>query len=234
MADVGKQMMPKALLILLMSLLAGQSAEAAIPLAPLSGQSLSPSVYKLVYRVQHSKYGTLGTFTNTIRKAGDATTVTTDAHYKVGALGVTFYRQDVSRVEVWSRDRLMGFHSVTSVNGQSIELNGMAEGNQFVLMTPEGTVAAPADVRLANPWCLSAVEGEMMLTPDKGRLEMVMLTDMDDTTLRIGAKTIHARHFAVIRGAGPRKYEIWVDDRDTPVQFSVVAPTDTITFTLMG
>jgi hypothetical protein len=139
----------------------------------------------------------------------------------------------VSRVEIWSGDRLMGFHSVTSVNGKPIELNGMAEGNEFVLMTPEGTVTAPADVRLANPWSLSAVEGEMMLTPDRGRLEMIMLTGMDETMLRIGSKMVHAKHFAVIRGAGPRKYEIWLDDQDTPVQFSVVAPNDTITFTLM-
>lgn len=214
------------ILALSLSLLAATGAKAA----PARPATASPQ--KLIYNVQHSSYGTLGTFTNTIVNSGDTTTVTTDAHYKVGVLGVTFYRQDVSRVETWSGGRLVGFHGVTSVNGEAVELTGKAEGNQFVLTTPEGTVTAPAYVRLANPWSRYAVEGETMLTPDRGRLEKVTLTDMEDEMIRIGSKMVHTKHFGVVRGPGPRRYEIWLDDKDVPVQFSLVSPANIITFTL--
>ena len=194
----------------------------------------SAGTTKLVYKVRHSRYGDLGTFTNTVQHSGDKTTVTSDAHYKVGALGVTFYRQDVSRVETWSGDRLVAFHGVTSVNGKAVELNGKADGDQFVLMTPEGTVKAPATVRVANPWSRISVQGDFMLTPDAGRLEKIKLSGMEDATVRVGAKTVHAKHFAVLRGEGPRRYEIWLDDADMPVQFAVVGPNETITFTLQA
>jgi len=194
----------------------------------------APGPQKLVYTVTHSKYGKLGTFTNTIEASGDKTTVKSDAHYNVSVLGVSFYRQDVSRVETWSGGRLVGFHGMTSENGKAVELNGKAEGDKFVLTTPEGTVTAPADVRLANPWSRQAVEGDTMLTPDRGRLETISLTGMEDTMVKIGSKMVHTKHFAVLREGGPRRYEIWLDDRDTPVQFALVAPTNTITFTLDG
>jgi hypothetical protein len=213
-------------LALLLSLSSVAATGAAAPGAP--------PVQKLVYKVNHSRYGNLGTFTNTIAKAGDKTTVTSDAHYRVAVLGVTFYRQDVSRVETWSGERLVNFHGVTSDNGKDIELTGWAEGDHFIMKTPEGTVTAPANIRLANPWSRTSVEGGDMLTPDRGRLEHVTLTDMDDADIRIGSRMVHTKHFAVVRGGGPRKYEIWLDETDTPVQFALVTPANTITFTLTG
>src|SRR5262245_25787480 len=111
---------------------AGRAMSASV--SPLASGA---SVRKLVYEVRHSKYGTLGKFSNTIVTTGDKTTVTTDAHFRVGAVGITFYRQDVSRVETWQGGRLMAFHGVTSENGKSVELTGRAEGDHFVMTTPD-------------------------------------------------------------------------------------------------
>ena len=219
--------MHRFLLILSLTFMAA-TAQAASPLLPSQAAK-----HQLTYKVLHSTYGNIGTYTNTIEKNGEGTKVTTEARLRVAILGVTLYRQDIDRVETWKDNRLVGFHGITTVNGEAVKLDGQADGDHFELMTPDGKLDAPADVRIANPWSRQAVEGERMLTPDRGRLEKISVAGMDNPTLRIGGHSIRTEHFQVLRGGGPRRYEIWLDEKGTPVQFSVVSPNDTITFTLM-
>src|SRR5438045_9332996 len=87
---------------------------------------------RMVYRVQHSRYGNIGTYSNAVEKTGNVTTVTTEAHIAVSILGVVLYRQDIARQERWHADRLVSFHGVTTVNGRSSELSGSAEGDRLV------------------------------------------------------------------------------------------------------
>src|SRR5215467_3331488 len=56
---------------------------------------------QLVYSVRHSKYGKIGTYTNTIEHHGYTTNVTTDGKLAVSVLGINLYRQDISRHETW-------------------------------------------------------------------------------------------------------------------------------------
>src|SRR5207249_3228327 len=129
-----------------------------------STPALSASPERMVYRVQHSRYGNIGTYSNAVEKTGNVTTVTTEAHIAVSILGVVLYRQDIARQERWNADRLVSFHGVTTVNGRSYELSGSAEGDRFVLMSPEGPIVAPATVRIANPWSADALRGDTLLT----------------------------------------------------------------------
>src|SRR5258708_17897032 len=129
--------------------------------------ALSASLERMVYRVQHSRYGNIGTYSNAVEKAGNVTTVTTEAHIVVSVLGVVLYRQDIARQERWNADRLVAFHGVTTVNGKSYELTGNADGDRFVLMSPDGPIVAPASVKLANPWSADVLRGNSILTPGR-------------------------------------------------------------------
>jgi Domain of unknown function (DUF6134) len=200
-------------------------------LAPLA--SNEPEKQQLVYNVQHSKYGKIGTYTNTIEHQGDMTSITTDAKLAVSVLGVNLYRQNISRREIWLGNRIVHFHGVTTENGKAVELIGKAEGDHFAIMTPNGTTNAPADVRLANPWSRQAVDGDVILTPDSGRLETVTMTGKEQVTLNIGRRQVRTEHTQVLRGGGPGRYDVWLDEKGTPIQFRVVGD-DTITFTLAG
>lgn len=186
---------------------------------------------QLIYNVQHSKYGKIGVYTNTIEHQGDITNITTTAKLAVSVLGVNMYRQDVSRHETWRGNRVVDFHGVTTENGKRIELIGKAEGDHFAIKTPDGTTTAPADVRLANPWSRQAVDGDMMLTTDRGRLETVTIASRVQATLKIGHRQVRTEHIQVLRGSGAGRYDVWLDEKGLPVQFSVVSG-DTITFTL--
>ena len=166
-----------------------------------------------------------------IEHHGNMTDVTTDAKFALSILGVNMYRQDISRRETWRGNRIVDFHGVTTENGKSVELDGKAEGDHFAIMTPQGKMNAPADVRVANPWSRQAIDGDSMLTPDQGKLEMVTMGETDQATLNIGQRQVHTEHLRVLRGGGAGRYEIWLDEKGTPVQFSVVG-NDTVTFTL--
>jgi len=194
----------------------------------------APAKQRLVYRVQHSQYGTLGTYTNTVERNGETTSIATEAKFSISILGFSLFSQNISRLETWRGNRIVSFHGTTTRNGETVELFGMAEGDRFVMTTPQGTTTAPSDVRLANPWSKQAIEGETMLTPDRGRLEMVMVSGMEQAILTIGGRMVRTEHIQVLRGGGPRRYEVWLDENGIPVQFSLVSPENSITFTLTG
>lgn len=209
--------------MLLASLTIGQLADAAP--APAGAQSL-------VYRVQHSRYGNIGIYTNQVEKNGNTTTVTTRADIKVSILGVVLYRQEASRQERWAGDRLVSFHGVTTVNGNPYELNGAVDGNSFVLSSPNGQIVAPANVKIANPWSPDVLKGDMILTPDRGRIENVQVKDAGETAVEVSGRQIRAKRYEINRLDGTKRYEVWLDERGTPVRFITFNNNGTVTFIL--
>ena len=209
----------------LISLLLGPTLIVSVP-------AFSASPERMVYRVQHSRYGNIGTYSNAVEKAANVTTVTTEAHIAVSVLGVVLYRQDIARQERWNADRLVAFHGVTTVNGKSIELTGSADGDRFVLMSPEGPIVAPASVRIANPWSADVLRGETLLTPDRGRIENVQVKTTEEASLDLNGRATRTKHYVINRLDGTKRYEVWVDDGGTPVQFITYNPNGMVTFTL--
>jgi hypothetical protein len=197
---------------------------------PVPAASASPE--HMVYRVQHSRYGNIGTYSNAVEKAGNVTTVTTEAHIAVSVLGVVLYRQDIARQERWNADRLVAFHGVTTVNGKPYELTGNADGDRFVLMSPEGPIVAPASVKLANPWSADVLRGDTLITPDRGRIENVQVKTPQETSLTINGRATRTKHYDINRLDGTKRYEVWLDDQGTPVQFITYNPNGMVTFTL--
>jgi len=208
------------------------SGFAASAIVALMATAPAHAADKLVYQVQHSKYGNIGTYTNTIEKDGDATTVTTQGEVKVSVLGVVLYRQEISRVEKWDGDRLMSFHGVTTVNGKAFEINGEAEGDHFKVATPTRSFSAPLAVRMANPWSPNVLKGDMVMTPDRGTLESVRVGGGKETSVALGTKTVRAKQYEIDRADGSKRYEVWLDERGTPVKFNMVNAQGTVTFSL--
>ena len=81
---------------------------------------------RLDYSVSHSKYGHIGSFSNTIDTEGQNTTVTTNENIAVKVIGITAFRQQAQRVEKWNGDKLTYFHAVTNINGKSTTVDGAA------------------------------------------------------------------------------------------------------------
>jgi Family of unknown function (DUF6134) len=189
---------------------------------------------EFVYAVHHSRYGRIGTYRNTIVHDGDEIAVNSELRIAVSFLGIAAFRQKASRQELWKDGRLVSFHGVTSTNGKSIELSGATDGDRFVLRTPNGETAAPADVRLANPWTPGILFGHSMFTLDRGRLDEVRVTGGQLSAVNVDGQKIQAKVYDVYLLDGQKKYEVDFDKHGTPVQFMMFISDGTVTFSLAG
>jgi hypothetical protein len=91
--------------------------------------AMSAEPLRLTYKVSHSMFGDIGTYTNTIEPAAGGVTVQTQAHFAINALGVPLYHEDSTRTEQWQGDRLVAFHGLTTRGADSKKIDGQARGN---------------------------------------------------------------------------------------------------------
>jgi hypothetical protein len=197
-----------------------------------SGAALASTQRVLVYDVENSRYGDVGTYRNTIEAEGGKTTVKTDGNIEVSFLGIVAYRQSINRVEHWNGDQLTSFDGITVENGTTTEVSGALQGDSFVVHSPRGAVAAPRTIRPANPWSKDIVSANAVFTPDEGIVERLRLVGKDDTTVMIADAEVPAQHYEMTRLDNSKHYDVWLSASGTPIKFSVARGEDVTTFTL--
>jgi len=193
------------------------------------GSSIAAAPVTLNYEVDHSLYGNVGTYSNTIARDGATVTVRTAARFKASLLGIVYYREDADRTERWQGKRLVYFSGVTTTNGHAIKLEGEARGDQFVINSPSGTIVAPSTVVPANPWSDNFLGSDTMMLLDTGEIEKVRVSGARPDSIRIRGTAIRTREYQV---DGKSHYKIWLDEHDVPVRFSVEESSGEVTFTL--
>jgi len=184
---------------------------------------------QLFYRMHHSVFGDIGTYTNTVEPSRDGTTVKIHVHFEAKMLGVRLHHQDAERTERWQGNRLVSFQSVTDKGDGPKEVKGEARGNSFVVRSPQGTVTAPASVHPANPWSANFLHSTTMMRPDTGKIEQVRISGGQETAVKIDGATIPAVKYDI---DGSTKYTVWLDARGVPVMFWADDDTGKVTFTL--
>jgi hypothetical protein len=194
-----------------------------------AAQAMAESPRQLTYDVKHSVFGDIGTYVNTIETSGATTTVKTAAHFLVKAMGVGLHREDAQRVEQFQGDRLVFFHGVTVKNGETLEVQGKAAGNNFVINSPAGTTTAPASVKPANPWSAQSIESTDMMRVDTGKVEKVTVSGGGQTNVNIDGTSTPVHEYDI---NGATKYKVYIDNHDVPVMFVVDDDSGQVTFTL--
>jgi hypothetical protein len=194
------------------------------------GSAVAEAPAQFVYRVHHSVFGDIGTYSNTVEPSRDGITVQTRAHFEVKMLGVRMYHEDAQRTEKWQGNRLVSFHGVTDKGDGAAEVKGEARGNNFVITSAQGTITAPASVHPANPWSSNFLRSNTMMRPDSGKIEQVRVGGGQETAVKVDGATIPAVRYEV---DGSSKYTVWIDGRGVPVMFSVDEDTGKVTFTLV-
>ena len=185
---------------------------------------------QFIYRVSHSTFGDIGSYSNTVEPGRDGTTVQTRAHFEVSLLGLKMYREDAARTERWQGNRLVSFQGVTDKGKGPVEVKGEAHGNSFVITSPlQGTITAPASVHPANPWSNNFLSSNTMMRPDDGKIEQVRIGSGQETSVKIDGATISTVKFEI---DGSTKYTVWLDTRGVPVKFVADDDTGKVTFTL--
>jgi hypothetical protein len=198
--------------------------------ASVASSAAADTPAEFIYRVSHSVFGDIGTYTNTVEPGRNGTTVQTQAHFEVSMLGVRVHREDAERTERWQGNRLVSFHGITDKGDGPTEVSGEARGNSFVITSSKnGTIVAPASVHPANPWSANFLSSNTMMRPDSGKLEQVRIGSGQETTVKIDGATVPAVKFEI---DGSTRYTVWLDGRGVPVKFVVDDDTGKVTFTL--
>ena len=213
------------LIIRALTVVAGVGILAALD----AGFAVAETPAQFIYRVSHSTFGDIGTYTNTVEPNRDGTTIQTNAHFEVNMLGVRMYREDAQRTERWQGNRLISFQGVTDKGSGPVEVKGEARGNGFVITSPLGTISAPASVHPANPWSNNFLTSNTMMRPDSGKVEQVRVGSGQETTVKIDGAAIPTVKFDI---DGSTKYTVWLDGRGVPVKFVADDDSGKVTFTL--
>src|SRR5690349_19531849 len=100
-------------------------------LTATGGSALADVRQTYTYEVEHPQYGNIGTYTDTVTQDGDTRRIDTTLRVAVKVLGITMFREDADRSEVWRHDRLIAFDGVTVTNGKKVEVHGRAHGDGF-------------------------------------------------------------------------------------------------------
>ena len=197
-------------------------------LAAAPAQAVSPpGTYR--YTITHPQHGDIGTFQNTIRRQGDGTTVDTDIRVNVKLAFVTVHRLEADRQEVWKNGRLVSYTSKTNKNGETVNVQGRAEGDRFIIAGPGGKVEAPADVVPTTAWSIDITKADTVMASESGKIYPAKLVNSGTEMVEVNGRQVRAKHFKV---AADTRYELWYDERDVLVKFTSLTDGEPVTFTL--
>ena len=181
------------------------------------------------YRIEHPTYGDIGTYSNYIKDFGDHSEVDTELHVAVKLLGVVVHREDATRSEIWQGDRLVRFDGVTDTNGTNIKIHGEAQGDSFVVTTPDGTVTAPARVHPSNPWAKMVLRTDVLMSTKSGQIDKVTVSDLGIEQVTFDGKDMRLKRYDIV---DTKRQSVWFDDRGTPIAFRTVEDNTPIDFVL--
>jgi hypothetical protein len=181
------------------------------------------------YHIEHPRYGDIGTYSNVVKQVGDETVVETELHIAVKFLGIVMYREDASRVERWRNNRFVAFAGVTVTNGKRFELKGEAQGDNFIVTTPEDTVTVPARVHPSNPWAPAVLNSDLMMSTKTGRIEQVQVSGGGVEPVTFDGKDLRLHRYDI---AGRVRDSVWIDEGGVPVAFRVVREGTPVDFVL--
>ena len=182
------------------------------------------------YAVMHPTFGNIGSYSNTVTRAGNEVTVRTHVEIRVRIAFVTVRQITADRSELWRSGRLARYRSVTVRDGKTIEVSGELQAGGFVIQGPLGKAVAPADVFPSNPWWIAITRATTVMAAETGRLRPVEFRLLGTESVRQGDRDVPARHFA--SGSGADRADLWCDAANIPVKFSIVEDDATITLTL--
>lgn len=168
------------------------------------------------YRVEHPRYGDIGSYTNIVEQTGADFDVETKLHIAVKFLGIVMYRQDARRSEHWHGNRLVSFRGVTDTNGDKIELRGDARGDRFLIRSPWGITMAPARVHPSNPWSAMVLNTDVMMSTKTGKIFTGRVTE---SSVRKAAFDGSASLLHQYEIDSDKRQFVWFDDRGAPVAF---------------
>lgn len=190
----------------------------------------APQTYS--YAITHPTYGAIGTYERSSDEVDGTIRAEARLRIAVRILGVVVRRETANQSEVWRGRRLLSFQSLNNTNGRPAIISGEASGTGFLVTSPTGTAAAPADVVASDPWSLSRTGPATVVSLRTGKISAVEVTGGQSETLTLRGVPEAVRHYHVNTATQPNKWEVWINQRGVPIKFRSLETGGAIDFTL--
>ena len=193
-----------------------------------SANASAPQTYN--YTIEHALFGKIGTFSDTVEQDGETKRIDSRLRIAVRILGIVVHREEADRTELWRHGRLAAFHSITTVNGTPIEVNGEARPDGFVITSPAGTTVAPADIYPTSPWAaILPNRAALVMSTKTGKVMPVQALGGEPEIVSVLGTEVPVRHFEFITD---KRQDVWLDSSGVPVRFRTEQSGKSIDFVL--
>lgn len=187
-----------------------------------------PPAGTVVYGIDHSKHGDIGTHSLTFSLEGEDLIVAVNVRIRVKVLFITAHSLAANRRETWRDGRLVAYRSNTVENNRPTDVAAHEEGGQFVIEGPKGRVEAHGPVFPTNPWNPDIVNARQLMETRTGELLRVSVAPAGEEEVAVAGKAVKARKYLI---SGDMDRELWFDGNGNLLQFRFVRDGATLTFT---
>lgn len=142
-----------------------------------------------------------------VTEQGMATSVLSEADFRVSVLAVPFYRYRHVSHESFQGDCLQSLEASTSENGVNQDVRGSASDSAFVVTTPQGVTRLPACVMTFDYWNPRILQQSRLLNPQTGAYLPVVVTHLGSEVLSVGGNSDTAETYLI--SADTMKIKLW-------------------------
>jgi len=175
-----------------------------------------PPAGTVVYGIEHSKYGDIGTHSLTFSHDGADLIVAVNVRIRVKVLFITAHSVTANRRETWRAGRLVAYRSNTVENNRPTEVTAREEAGKLVIEGPEGKAEAAGPVFPTNPWNPEIVNAKLLMETGTGELLHVLVRPAGEEELAVAGRSVKARKYLI---SGDMARELWFDAAGNLLQF---------------
>lgn len=192
------------------------------------GASYEPPVGTVVFGIEHSKYGDIGTHSLTFSRDGADLIVAVNVRIRVKLLFITAHSLVANRRETWRDGRLVAYRSNTVENNRPTDVSAREEGGRLVIDGPDGRAEAVGPVFPTNPWNPDIVNASLLMETKTGELLNVSVALAGEEDVPVAGRPVRTRKHVI---SGDLARELWFDAAGNLVQFRFGRDGATLTFT---
>jgi hypothetical protein len=145
-----------------------------------------------------------------LQKIEDTLQLQSEANFEYRLLFVKLFDYEHRNNETWMGDCLTGIESRTDANGKPFEVNGILNGETFMLSGTAGQVELPACSMSFAYWNKAFLEQERLINTQNGEVVDIEVSEPERVELEVRGVMQPAYRYRL--GAGEMKIELWYSE----------------------
>lgn len=204
---------------------------AALVVTATGALAQEPPAGTMVYKINHSEHGDIGTHAVTFSLSGDRDLmVDVKIGMAVKILFITAFRYESTRQEIWRGGRLVSYRAETDDDGTTYSVRAEAKGDQLEIDTGKGAQTVPLGTFPSHPWDMAIVEQTRLFDTQTGEVLAVAVQEAGEETVEAGGRLVAAKKYLM---TGDLRRELWFGADGRWLQMRFDKDGAKVTFTLM-